>query len=307
MFELPKSTYYNLENNLWTRNHIKKIAVDQVWQEILETWRVFPKIGHKHLSAHIGIGRNKCLKVLQIKRGKKTKGEKRKSTKVYPNIPKALVKELDGLIKSCDFKYSNLHSFFILKYGKNKYRKIVVPVAPYKLFNFDWIELSIPIIGTVYLFIVIDCYTRIILGYKLALTKTKEKAIATINLALEKASTDELYNPEYLVIHHDQGSAFTSKEYAERIKTEKANLSYSDPGKPTQNPYIESFNRTIQKFWINNFEYVSFKELQESIEEFITRYNSKWKHGEAGFIEPNQILLNYKLTLSQKTKKVSKD
>lgn len=124
----------------------------------------------------MGIGRNKCLKVLQIKRGKKTKGKNRKPTKIYPNIPKALVKELSGLIKPNEFKYSNLHSFFILKYGKNKYRKIVVPVAPYKLFNFDWIELNIPIIGKVYLFLVIDCYTRIIMGYKLALTKTKEKS-----------------------------------------------------------------------------------------------------------------------------------
>jgi putative transposase len=170
----------------------------------------------------------------------------------------------------------------------------------------DWKELKINFLGiTIYIFIVIDCYTRQIKGYSFSLIKDGRSALKAIQMAVNKSLSDSLFNPRELILHSDQGKAYFTNEYIAYLKYYKIKISMADKGKPTQNPYIEAFNSIMVRFWINQHEFLTAIEVEESLIKFFNLYNCEWKHSEINYQTPDERLYQYKqnLTISLKRKK----
>jgi putative transposase len=64
-------------------------------------------------------------------------------------------------------------------------------------------------------------------------------------------------------------------------------LIFIDPGKPTQNGHIESFNGRFRAECLNQEWFGSLAQARRMIEEWRVRYNSQRPHSSLGYIPPN--------------------
>lgn len=74
--------------------------------------------------------------------------------------------------------------------------------------------------------------------------------------------------PERIQVYN--GSEFISQDFDKRACENNITLNFSRPGKPTDNPYIESFNGSFRDEYLNVNWFMSLEDVKEKIEE--------WKH-----------------------------
>jgi len=278
-----------------TRSKEKRDRRDlKIWGEICAQWREFPGLGYRKLSKFLKRNHKQIQRVLQKFRGKQ---EKTKSSKVPKrlNIVKMIVETLEKSPQKL------ARGNWILKEGKNGYRKLLEPTRPYQLWASDWKEVTV--MGfVVYVFIIVDVYTRQLMGYHCSLIKDSRSALHAGRVALEKVQDDDLFEPRCLILHRDNGSAYIAEENERYWKDLGVKLSYSDPGKPTQNPYSEGFISIFSRFWLRQFEYESAAELEVLLTTFFERYNGEWKHSSIDYLTPDQKLEEYKNHISNSVK-----
>ena len=95
---------------------------------------------------------------------------------------------------------------------------------------------------TLYLAVFIDIFSRKVVGWAMD-TKMKEHLVIS---AFNQAYGKEHPNSG-LVVHTDQGSQFTSKNFRMLLKSKKAIHSQSRKGNPYDNALMESFYRTLKR------------------------------------------------------------
>lgn len=292
---LARSSFYAARKAKIRKDYLDK----NIFCQIEKIWKIFPGWGYRKLAA--GLKRNgilvngkKVLRILAEYRGIKTVKQTKKVNKErkYPNLIKKITKDL------LEFPVKQKRGSWTLRDGKNKYRKIIEPTRPYQLWAGDWKELKVPLLGiTIYIFLIIDCYSRQLKGWNISLIKDGRAAVEASKMAVGRSIKDPLFNPRNLIMHSDQGSAYLSEEYELYWKTLGVSLSTADRGKPTQNPYIEAFISILKRFWLDRHELITIVEIKKSLNKFFNLYNRSWLHGEIGFITPNQRLEQYRAYL----------
>jgi len=95
------------------------------------------------------------------------------------------------------------------------------------------------------------------------------------------------------LIRVDNGSEFRSKvvdlwAYANNVK-----LEFIEPGKPTQNGQIESFNGRFRAECLDQEWFGSLDEARETIEAWRLTYNSERPHSSLGYLPPDTWAQNY--------------
>jgi putative transposase len=65
---------------------------------------------------------------------------------------------------------------------------------------------------------------------------------------------------------------------------------YIQPGKPTQNTYIERFNRTVRNEWLNMHIFDSIEHAQLLATQWVWVYNNEPSHSSIAGISPRKIL-----------------
>lgn len=260
----------------------------KILNDIQKQWGLFPGLGYKKLADYISHSKHTIQRVLQEWRGKKQVPRHKKKTK-RRNIIKLITAAL------VIYPEKQTRENWVLRDGKNKYQKIIEPTRPYQLWVRDWKELRIPVIRiTVYIFIILDVYTRKIYAGQVTLSKTTKASLTASKQALKQAQKDTLFNPRKMIIHQDNGSAYTAEEEEQLWRSYGVTISYSDPGKPTQNGYAEGFMSILSRFWLKWIEYETIEEARISIQEFITRYNEHWVHTKLEKLSPNERLESYR-------------
>uniref|UniRef100_UPI0003793018 integrase core domain-containing protein n=3 Tax=Algicola sagamiensis TaxID=163869 RepID=UPI0003793018 len=73
-------------------------------------------------------------------------------------------------------------------------------------------------------------------------------------------------------------------------KKHKITLMYIQPGKPTQNAYVERFNRTVRHEWLDMHAFESVEEAQQQATEWLWNYNNERPHSAIGGIPPRQLM-----------------
>lgn len=102
--------------------------------------------------------------------------------------------------------------------------------------------------------------------------------------------------PKALVM--DNGPEFTSKAmlaWAERTGVE---LHFIDPGKPTQNACIESFNGKFRDECLNEHWFENLSDARQIVETWRMDYNQVRPHSSLGYVAPEQFRRNEELSLS---------
>lgn len=123
--------------------------------------------------------------------------------------------------------------------------------------------------GFMYLTVVIDWYSRMVIGWQLSNT-----------LEAQTELVEELIGvygkPE--IINSDQGSQYTSENWVQFMKEKHINVSMDGKGRATDNAIVERFFRTIKQECIYIHPTSVVKELRVSIKKYIDYYNSKRTH-----------------------------
>jgi putative transposase len=160
----------------------------------------------------------------------------------------------------------------------------IVPTAINQLWVADitYIRLRVEF---VYLAVILDAFSRRVIGW--ALGRTLEARLATA--ALEMALADR--KPQSGWVHHsDRGVQYASQEYTELLKRHKAQISMSRKGNPYDNAACESFMKTLKYEEVYRNEYRGFEEARASIGEFLERvYNQKRLHSALGYLPPAEF------------------
>lgn len=91
-------------------------------------------------------------------------------------------------------------------------------------------------------------------------------------------------------IQVDNGSEFISKALDQWAYDNGVTLDFSRPGKPTDNPYIESFNGSFRDECLNLHWFLSLEDARAKIEAWRNEYNSFRPHSSLDGLTPNQYI-----------------
>lgn len=130
---------------------------------------------------------------------------------------------------------------------------------------------------------ILDLHDRSIVASITDKKITAELAIRAVKKALESNSPSK----EGLILHSDQGSQYTSKDFIEFCESVGVNQSMSKAGYPYDNAPMERYYNTLKNEVVNLHYYHTDDELYSSIEEFAyVTYNHVRPHSYNGYKTP---------------------
>lgn len=88
----------------------------------------------------------------------------------------------------------------------------------------------------------------------------------------------------------DNGSEFVSKEMDRWAYENKVTMDYSRPGKPTDNPFVESFNGSFRDECLNAHWFLSLEDAVEKIEAWRKDYNEYRPHSSLNDLTPAEFI-----------------
>jgi len=137
----------------------------------------------------------------------------------------------------------------------------------------------------VYLAVVLDAFSRRVIGWALGRTLEAGLAIAALEMALSGRK------PEAGFVHHsDRGVQYASQHYTDLLKQHHAEISMSRKGNPYDNAACESFMKTLKYEEVYRNEYRDFAEASAGLGEFLERvYNQKRLHSALGYLPPAEF------------------
>jgi putative transposase len=134
--------------------------------------------------------------------------------------------------------------------------------------------------GFMYLFAIIDVYSRYIIGWSISNSMDSGWVVATLKEAIRIYGKPE-------IINSDQGSQFTSDDYISFVKSLlTTKISMDGKGRAIDNVFIERFFRTIKYDKIYLEPPVDGLHLHSMCKEFIHFYNCKRSHSSIGKVPP---------------------
>ncbi|MFN7584594.1 MAG: IS3 family transposase, partial [Bacteroidota bacterium] len=91
-------------------------------------------------------------------------------------------------------------------------------------------------------------------------------------------------------IQVDNGSEFISKNFDKWANENNVTLDFSRPGKPTDNPYIESFNGSFRDECLNVNWFMSLEDAEDKIEDWRHEYNHFRPHSSLNNLTPMEYI-----------------
>jgi len=137
----------------------------------------------------------------------------------------------------------------------------------------------------VYLAVVLDKFSRKVVGWALGRTLAASLAVAALQQAIEQRQP-----PPGLVHHSDRGLQYASEEYARVLRLHAVVPSMSRPANPYDNAFCESFMRTLKREEIDARAYRDLDQLRAHVQEFIEQYYNRCRlHSALGYLPPEQF------------------
>lgn len=126
---------------------------------------------------------------------------------------------------------------------------------------------------------VVDDYNRQALGIAIDYSLPTLRVIRLLNQLVEQYG-----KPERL--RTDNGPEFVSKVLEQWCKEQSIELYHIEPGKPTQNAYIERFNGTFRREVLDAHIFTSLQQVRQVVDEWLTEYNMERPHQSLKFMTP---------------------
>ena len=255
---VPRSSYYRSSKAVpLDKVNPDKVLLEQI-QAICEEMPRYgsPRVTRElqrrgHVVNHKRVARLMRANNLRCRRKKRfvNTTDSKHSLRVYPNLAKDIVPDGPNQIWRADITYIRLLSEFV------------------------------------YLAIILDAFSRRVVGWALARHIDAQLTLAALQMALR----DREIKPG--VIHHtDRGVQYACQEYVEELEKYGFLISMSRKGNPYDNAMAESFMKTLKSEEVYINEYCNFTDARNNIKRFIEIvYNNKRLHSSLGYRTPEEV------------------
>lgn len=140
--------------------------------------------------------------------------------------------------------------------------------------------------GFLYLSLLTDAYSKMVLGYCLAETLEARHSQHALEMAL-KGHTGKS-TPSGLVHHSDRGVQYCSYSYTELLKENQVAISMGENGDPLENPVAERVNGILKEEYLFQSETMTKEPVGQQLERAIWLYNHERPHLSCDMLTPAQ-------------------
>jgi len=137
----------------------------------------------------------------------------------------------------------------------------------------------------VYVYVIMDLYSRYVLAAYVAPSLAAEEAVIALHLAITQANRD-LTN---LIHHSDHGSQYTSHCYRDRLRAEGMVASMGAIGNAYDNAYAERIIGTLKNEYALEGPFDSLEHAQKAWDEGVRLYNTQRPHLSLGYATPEAV------------------
>jgi len=135
--------------------------------------------------------------------------------------------------------------------------------------------------GFLYLAVVLDAFSRRIVGWSMATTLHTQVVLDALDMALSQR------RPSGVIHHSDQGSQYTSIEFGKRCRAAGVRPSMGSVGDAYDNAMAESFFATLECEFLDRRRFKTQTEARIAVFEFIEGfYNPRRRHSSLGYLSP---------------------
>ena len=137
---------------------------------------------------------------------------------------------------------------------------------------------------TIRTFNVIDDYNREGLGIEVDFSLPAPRVTRALDQIIE-------WRGRPAALRCDNGPEYISQALVSWANEHRITLIYIQPGKPTQNAYIERFNRTARHEWLDLHSFVSLEHAQDLATQWLWLYNNERPNTAIGGVPPRQLMM----------------
>lgn len=162
------------------------------------------------------------------------------------------------------------------------------PTGPDEAWQIDMTSLTLRDMTPVFLVMVVDCYTREVVGWTLDRRCRASEWVSALRMALEGRGLVTKEACRGLTVRCDNGAQPCSKRFVEYLGRSGVTGQYTGYSAPDDNAYVERTIRTVkeEEVWLNEYETLS--EAREAIEKYVQYYNSERIHASLGYRTPSE-------------------
>lgn len=197
-----------------------------------------------------------------------------------------------GRLKQQGFNWSRnkvLRVYRLMKLGlRRKHKKrlparikepLVVPAAPNKTWSMDFMSDALADGRRIRILNITDDFNREAIAVEAALSFPAARVVRAMGLLEETYGLPE-------VIRVDNGPEFISHRLRSWCKEKGISLQYIQPGKPSQNAYVERFNRIFREDVLDAYWFEDLEQLRILMEEWRIDYNQNHPHSSLKGLSP---------------------
>ena len=135
--------------------------------------------------------------------------------------------------------------------------------------------------GWLYLAVVVDLFSRRVVGWAVRPSLHRELAVAALTAALRDRRP-----PPGLVCHSDQGTQYTSSEYRALLRRHEAVCSMSRRGNCHDNAPMESLFGSLKTESVRGERFGTHAEARATLFDYLAFYNHRRRHSALGYVSP---------------------
>jgi putative transposase len=167
------------------------------------------------------------------------------------------------------------------------------PDRPNQWWGIDMTKVMVDGFGWMYLVIVLDWYSKKIVGYYTGLECRSKHWLEALDMALNRQFPDGIRGNR-LFLMSDNGSQPTSVSFMKTCRSLDINQAFTSYNNPKGNADTERMFRTMKEelLWLR--EWTSPFELADAIGKWITYYNGNYLHSALGYKSPEKFEEEYR-------------
>ena len=141
-----------------------------------------------------------------------------------------------------------------------------------------------------YICVIIDLYSRMVVGYKIGKTNSTQLVKSTFQNAYKARKPDSS-----LIFHTDRGGNYRSKTMNDYMRSLHITHSFSRAHVPYDNSVMESFFSSMKREELYRTKYRSESDFRKAVDKYIIFYNTKRPHRKLQYKTPEQKEEEYAL------------